>query len=66
MQVLLRREIKCMREKCEGRKRIIGVNNRHREERRRKMKGHGENKNAVSDQGEHRMREGEHKMLREN
>ena len=45
--------------KCEGRKRIIGVNNRHRKERRRKMKGQGENNNAVSAQGEHRMHEGE-------
>ena len=37
---------------------IIGTE----KERRRKMKGHGENKSAVSAQGEHRMREGENKM----
>ena len=39
-----------------------GLNNRHNKERRRKIKGHGENKSAVSAQGEHRMREGENKM----
>ena len=29
-----------------------GLNNRHNKERRRKIKGHGENKSAVSAQGE--------------
>ena len=28
-----------------------GVNNRHEKERRRKLKGHGENKSAASAQG---------------
>ena len=48
--------------KCEGRKWIIGVKNRHRKKRRRKIKGHGENESAASAQGEHWMHEGENKM----
>ena len=39
-----------------------GLNNRHNKERRRKIKGNGENQSAVIAHGEHRMRQGENKM----
>ena len=41
---------------------LVGSKYRHNQERRRKIMGHGENKSAVSAQGEHRMREGQNKM----
>ena len=57
-----------MREKskCEGRKRIIGFNNMHKKELKKKIKGHGENRSAASAQGENRMHEGENIKRREN